>query len=109
MLLSVLGTGWGQSIPVVQDAFVAPGSGANYGSLPTLNVGGRNQFQGLLLFDFAPLPANTTGSGVAKATLLLYVNKIGTAGAVNIDLANGAWTEGGVTGTAVLQQQQSVL
>ncbi|MBS1857945.1 MAG: collagen-like protein [Acidobacteria bacterium] len=86
-------------VPVAQDAFVSPGSASNYGALPNINVGGPSSFQGLVQFDLSTLPAGTSGSSVAKATLILYVNKVGAPGSVNIDVANGQWTESGVNGT----------
>jgi hypothetical protein len=49
-------------------------------------------------FDLTALPGGTTASGIGKATLLLFVNKLGEAGAINIAEANGAWTETAVTG-----------
>jgi hypothetical protein len=85
-------------VPVAQDAFVTPGNAANYGALPNINVGGTSSFLGMVQFDLSTLPAGTTGSSVAKATLILYVNKLGAPGSVNIDIANGPWTEGGVNG-----------
>ena len=100
-LLSVLGavsTAWAQMTPVAQDSYIATGSGANYGAQPTINVGGASQFQGLVQFDLSHLPAGTTGAGVAKATLLLYINNLDTSGSVNVALANGSWTEAGVNG-----------
>ena len=67
----------------------------NFGSLPTLSVGGG--YSSLLRFDFSSLPVGTTGSSVAKATLFLWVNKIGTAGAIDIRTVTGAWSEATVT------------
>src|SRR5947209_5284668 len=85
--------GFSQTAPLVGDASFATGNATNFGSTPTLNVGGALGFQGLLQFDFSKLPAGTTASQVSSATLRLYVNKIGTAGTVDIFAANGAWNE----------------
>ena len=87
-----------EGVPVLQDTFVGS-STVNYGALSNINVGGVSSYQGLVQFDLGSLPAGTTGAGVAKATLILFVNKVGAAGSVNIDVANGAWTETGVNGT----------
>ena len=67
----------------------------NFGNLPTLNVGGT--YSSLMQFDFASLPAGTTSGSVAKATLFLWVNKIGSAGAIDIRTVTGAWSETTVT------------
>jgi hypothetical protein len=88
-----------QSVPLVQDTYVVPGSAGNYGVAATINVGGAGTEESLVQFDLTTLPAGTTASGVAKATLILYVSKLTTAGTVSISAANGAWTESGVNGT----------
>jgi hypothetical protein len=88
-----------QNATLTQDSYVVPGSAINYGSATTINVGGPTAAEGLVQFDLSTLPSGTTGSGVAKATLLLFVNKLGAAGTVNFSVANGPWTESGVNGT----------
>jgi Collagen triple helix repeat (20 copies) len=87
-----------QSVPLAQDSYVVPGSATNYGSATTMNVGGPNGAQALAQFDLTALPSGTTSAQIAKATLTLFLNKLGAAGAVNISVANGAWTETGVNG-----------
>ena len=67
----------------------------NFGNLPTLNVGGT--YLSLMQFDLASLPAGTSSGSVAKATLFLWVNKIGSAGAIDIRTVTGAWSETAVT------------
>jgi hypothetical protein len=88
-----------QSAPLVQDSFVVPGTASNYGSTTTLNVGGPLGSQALVQFDLTQLPAGTTASGIAKATLVLFVTKLTNAGTVNFSVANGVWTESDVNGT----------
>ncbi len=88
-----------QDAVLTQDSYVVPGNPVNFGSATTINVGGPTAAQGLVQFNLSTLPSGTTGSGIAKATLLLFVNKLGTAGTVNFSVANGAWTESGVNGT----------
>ena len=68
---------------------------SNFGNLPTLNVGGT--FSSLMQFDLASLSAGTASGSVAKATLFLWVNKIGSAGAIDIRTVTGAWSEASVT------------
>jgi len=69
--------------------------GNNFGSLPTLNVGGGAS--ALLRFDLATLPAGTTAAKLVKANLILYVNRVGAPGAIEVLGLNGAWAEGSVT------------
>src|SRR5437868_15329974 len=87
-----------QSVLLVQDAFVNSGSATNFGSNATINVGGGSGSVALVQFDTTQLPPGTTSGNISKATLYLFVNRIGTAGTVNISAANGAWTESGVNG-----------
>jgi hypothetical protein len=75
-----------------------PPAGSNYGAAPTINVGGPNGSWALVQFDLTALPAGTTAANIARATLTLFVNKIGAAGTIDISVANGAWTEAGVNG-----------
>ncbi len=90
-----------QTVPLTQDSYVvtSPATGTNYGSAVTLNVVGSSGAQALVQFDLTTLPAGTTAANISKATLALFVNKMVTAGTVNISTANGSWTELGVNGT----------
>ena len=82
--------------PLVGDAFVNPGSAANYGGLTTINVGGASGSQGLLLFDLSSF----SGGTVAWARLRVYVGQVSVAGTVDLGTANGAWSEATVNGTS---------
>ena len=90
-----------QTVPLTQDTFVAtnPPTTINYGTAVTINVGGPNTDQALVQFDLSTLPAGTTAANISKATLSLFVNKLGAAGTINVSVANGVWTEAGVNGT----------
>jgi hypothetical protein len=90
-----------QTAPLTQDTYVAtnPATATNYGTAATINVGGPGADQALAQFDLSTLPAGTTGANISKATLALFVNKLGAAGTVNIATASGSWTELGVNGT----------
>jgi hypothetical protein len=79
------------------DAFISPGDGANYGSLPTVNVGGATGSSGLLVFDLSTLPAT---SGVAWARLRVYVDKVTIGGSLDLGAANASWAEAAVTGNS---------
>ena len=87
-----------QNVPLVQDSYVIPGNAANFGSASTMNVGGPNAALALAQFDLTALPSGTTSNNIAKATLTLFLNKLGAAGTVNISAANGSWTEISVNG-----------
>jgi hypothetical protein len=88
-----------QTVPLTQDSYVVPGNGTNYGAAVTIDVGGTTNDEALVQFDLTTLPAGITGTNVAKATLTLFANKVGSAGTVNISVANGAWGETAVNGT----------
>ena len=87
-----------QDVPLTQDAFVIPGNATNNGSGAYLQVGGAALDQSLVQFDLSTLPVGTTSANVAKATLVLFTTAATTPGTVNIYVANGPWTESGVTG-----------
>ncbi len=81
---------------LASDAYIsATVPGSNYGTLPTLNIGGGSA--GLLRFDLSTLPAGTTPDNLKKATLVLYVNRVGTAGAVEVLTVYSPWLESTVT------------
>ncbi len=88
-----------QSLPLTQDSYVVPGSSANYGSAATLNVGGTGSEAAVLQFDLSTLPTATTAANVSKAVLVLFMNKVGAGGAINISVAYGPWTEAAVNGS----------
>jgi len=69
----------------------------NFGSLPTLNVGGDST--ALLRFDLAGLPAGTTAAKLMQANLVLWINRVGTVGQVEVQPVRSAWSEATVTGT----------
>ena len=82
--------------PLAADSHVSTSLPANnFGALPTLNVGGGSA--ALLRFDLATLPAATTAAKLVKATLVLYVNRVGVAGAVDLLPVNAPWAEAGVS------------
>src|SRR5271168_3347844 len=67
--------------PVVGDTHVSSSrSTANFGTLSNRYVGNGNT--ALLQFDLSTLPAGTTSSQIAKATLTIFVNRVNSAGVV---------------------------
>src|SRR5260370_35042067 len=91
---------WAQTVPLVGDAFIAPGSANNFGGTVNVNVGGIAGYQGLFQFDLGNLPPGTTAASVSGASLRLFTNKIGTAGSINVYAATAAWSESTVNGLA---------
>nr|WP_316639891.1 DNRLRE domain-containing protein [uncultured Roseateles sp.] len=83
-------------LPLAADAHVNLGlPSANFGALGTLNVG--NGSSALLQFDVSPLPVGLNSAKLVKATLKLYVNRVGSAGALELQRINSAWSEAAVT------------
>ncbi len=87
-----------QTAPLTGDAFIQPGVATNYGATPTVNVGGALGLQGLVQFDLTTLPPGTTAANVSSAYLRLFVNKVGAAGAIFVNVATSSWTESTVNG-----------
>ena len=81
---------------VVGDAYVNSGHPAvNYGSLSNLYVNSNGT--ALIQFDLSSLPAGTTASQIGAASLKLYVNRVNTAGPVNVVAVTSPWSESTVT------------
>jgi hypothetical protein len=97
-----------QTILPSQDSYVLPGYGLNFGTSANVSVGNTaivglpgisfGIVQGLVQFDLSHLPAGITATQVKTATLTLFANQVATHGTINIYVANGPWTETGVTG-----------
>jgi hypothetical protein len=82
--------------PVIADSYTASGSPAiNFGTAVNLKV--NSTAKTLLRFDLSALPPGTLSSEVAKATLVIWVNSVTTAGALEIVPVTSIWTESGVT------------
>jgi hypothetical protein len=95
--LAAVQTGWGASAPVVADTYISSSLPTNnFGTLANLNVGAGAQ--ALIRFDVAgSLPAGTDSSKISKAVLRLWVNKVGTAGSVDVAAVTTPWAETTVT------------
>lgn len=82
--------------PLAADSYISiTQPTVNFGTLPTLNVGGGAA--ALLRFDLGTLPPATTAAKLVKANLVIYVNRVGTPGAVDINPVNSAWAEAGLS------------
>lgn len=91
--------------PLVADAHVSFGAPAsNFGALGTVNAGGTSSpgpHRGFLQFNVAAaLPVGTPSSQIAKATLILFVNRVNTPGSLNISAAASAWSELAITASS---------
>lgn len=90
------GTAAGQTLPVVADTYISSvKQTTNYGTQTTLLVGSGNV--ALLDFDLSLLPAGTTSTNIAYATLTVFVSKATTSGVLNLVAVGSPWTETGVT------------
>ena len=82
--------------PVAADVHVSSASpDLNFGALPNRNAGGGST--ALLRFDLSTLPAGALPDDVAKATLVVWVNRVGTAGALDVCQVSAPWEELKVT------------
>jgi hypothetical protein len=86
----------------VGDAYTQAGAGnSNAGNAATMLVSGSgsNLRRGWIQFDVnSVLPAQTTGSQIAKATLKLWSTTVATSGTVNVFAVVGApWAEATIT------------
>ncbi|MGA9144357.1 MAG: DNRLRE domain-containing protein, partial [Candidatus Acidiferrales bacterium] len=98
LLLSILlaFTARATDAPLLSDAHISSAHpGTNFGSLTNLAVGNGNA--ALMQFNLASLPAGTTSGDIAAATLRLYVNRVNTAGALDLKPVTSAWSEFAVT------------
>lgn len=93
------GAALGGNARLAGDAYVSPSQPAlNFGINSALRVDGTGT-KSYVQFDLSGLPAGTTGAGVARAMLRLYVSKIAVPGAITVSLAGAAWAEGALTFT----------
>ncbi len=98
LLVFLSGVMYGQVLTPLQDAYVVPGNGTNFGSATTVTVG-SSASQGLVQFDLAHLPAGVSPGQVSQALFTLFLDHVGAAGTVSVYVANAPWTEAGVNGT----------
>jgi hypothetical protein len=83
-------------VALVGDASVnAARPSTNFGSLANLYVGNGNT--AYLQFDLSSLPAGTTSSQIARATLTVFVNRVNAAGSVSLAPVTSAWSESAIT------------
>ena len=94
-----------QSAPVVGDTYIQSGTnaGQNFGAqayiLAGPGGGAPTQNQGLIQFDLSAFNG-VTGSELQKAVLWLYVDRIVTAGSIDVFDVTSSWSEGTATWNA---------
>lgn len=87
---------WATDAPLAADASInSANPSLNFGNLPNLTVGGGNT--SLLRFDLSTLPSDVTSTSVLKATLQVFVNRVGTEGTLDVAPVDSSWTESQVT------------
>ncbi len=87
---------YGDSLLVTGDAHVNSAfPSVNFGSAPYLEVGGTTR--AYIQFNLSSLPTGLTPADVGQVNLILWVNRIGTAGSIQVSEVSGAWTESGIT------------
>jgi hypothetical protein len=82
---------WAQ-LPPSADAYVDETKATNFGSATTLQVSNPN-LETFIKFDLSSLPSGTTGTSVAKATLVLFASAVTSAGSFDVNEVGGAWGE----------------
>jgi hypothetical protein len=83
-------------LPVAADAHVSSArTTTNFGYVSNLYVG--NGYTTFVQFNLAGLPAGITASQIAAAKVTFFVNRVNTAGTVNISQVTGTWNESTVT------------
>ncbi len=84
---------------LVGDTFLSPSRPtSNFGALSNLYVGNGNT--ALLQFNLSSLPAGTTASQIASATLRVYVNRVYAPGTITLQPVTSAWNEMSATSSA---------
>lgn len=93
----------GQTLSPVQDAHVSTAfPSVNFGSAQLLQVGqtaGAGTTKAFVQFDLSALPPGTSVTSVSRVNVVLWVNRIGTAGTIKVSQAGAAWTESGIIST----------
>ncbi len=84
---------------LIGDTFLSPSRPvSNFGALSNLYVGNGNT--ALLQFNLSSLPAGTTASQIASATLRVYVSRIYAPGTITLQAVTSAWNEMSATSSA---------
>ena len=96
LLLAASGVARATQATLTGDSFVSTARpSVNFGALSNLYVGNGNT--ALLQFDLSSLPAGTTSAQIVSAQLRVFVNRVYSAGTLEMLPVQSAWTELGVT------------
>ena len=99
--LLVPGAILGQTLSPSDDAHVSAAFPVvNFGNAPLLQVGATNgggATRAFVKFDLSSLPPGTAVTAISRVNLVLWVNRAGTAGSIQLSEVSGAWSEGAIT------------
>src|SRR5437868_584958 len=96
LLLAVAVPVCAEQAAVSDDALVSSNQAAtNFGSQVALSVSPASK--SFIKFDLSGLPPGIAGKDVAKATLRLWVNPLGSAGSMDVYRVAGPWSERTIT------------
>jgi hypothetical protein len=90
------------NVTLTADSFTqASAATKNKGAGKTIELkspaGGPLDKRAWVKFDLSTLPSGMTGEDIAQATLVVFANKVSTAGALDIRRVSGVWTEAAIT------------
>jgi hypothetical protein len=95
-LLFLSPSAWATTAHVAADTYISSANPSqNYGGATTLNIGGGSA--ALIGLDLSPLPAGLTAANISRATLTVFVNKVFTAGGLDIASVLSSWSESTAT------------
>lgn len=87
---------WATDTPTIADTYISSANPSlNFGNLPSLTVGSGST--ALVQFDLSSLPQGVTSANILKATLTVFVDRVGTSGTMEISPVESPWTESAVT------------
>ncbi len=86
---SFVGAAYAQITPLADSFTNTADPTTNYGTSTLLYVNGADEIT-YIQFNLASIPTTAT---INQATLKLYVNSVTTAGSLDVDYVNGAWSE----------------
>ena len=90
---------WGVEAPAAADTYINTASGgSNYGTAVNLSVSSANT--ALVRFDLSGLPGGLAGANILRATLVMYANRVGYSGVLDIAPVESAWAENTVNAAA---------
>jgi hypothetical protein len=87
---------FGGSGVISGDTYISQSSPSNnYGNLPSLSVASGNT--AFIQFNLSTLPAGLVAADISKATLVLFANRVGASGTIDLATVSGSWSENQLT------------